>query len=182
MTATVWGIVGIFSAQSEGLRAANRLCTKEQHRRATCWGLCEQQWLPGSWGVLWCAAGRWGPHKVREHNQSSVRDRWGGLGTRERALNPGAWQAGGGHSAKARRSHAVLVYSSVYLSLCSQRKEIINTSFHDSVCLLWAILIHIISVLWLGRDLWARLHAFSFAALYDASMHIKARQPAVKTA
>lgn len=63
-----------------------------------------------------------------------------------------------------------------------KRKEIINTSFHDSVCLLWAILIHIISVLWLQQDLWARLHAFSFAALYDASMHIKARQPAVKTA
>lgn len=120
MTAKVWRIVGIFSPQSEGLWAANCFCMKEKHQCASCWSLCEQQSLPGSLDVLWCAAERCWLHKVKEHNQSSVRTGRGGLSTGgEGSLNPGYWHRQEGDTALRPDIHIVTVYSSVCLPLLS---------------------------------------------------------------
>lgn len=64
-TAPVWGIVGIFPTQSEGLWAANCFCMKEKHQCAPCRSPSEQQSLPGSLDVLWCAAERCGATQSR---------------------------------------------------------------------------------------------------------------------
>lgn len=80
---------GTFTPQSTGLQAANCLWKKEKHLKAP---RCPQRTKSTPRKPecsLMCCWAVWGPHKVDEHNQSTVGERSVGLSARGGLLNTG---------------------------------------------------------------------------------------------